>query len=478
VLAVMIDLDRLSRFLATLAVGRSGAAFILRPDGLAAAVPDPEADEVNGTRLRDPTPLAVARQDHRERQNRRISAGPSMSETRVLYDGVAYSVAVAPLDFMGWEVVTVIPEAEFLGEIERTMRHLTFGLLVLVLLAVGLSTLLARSLLARPLARIAAELGHVQRFELEAIRRHPSRLAELDALSNVIASMATGLTAFRKYLPADLVRSLIAEGIEARPGGTIQPLSILFADIAGFTGLSERMGDAVVPLLARHIDLMSEQIDAARGTIDKFIGDAVMAFWGAPAADAAHALQACRAALACREALNAAAILDDRGRPLRVRIGINSGRVLVGNIGSDRRLNYTAIGDAVNVASRIEGANTLYGTDIIIGETTRAEAGAAILVRELDRVTLYGRQTGTALFELLGLAEPGAAAPAWTKTYAAGLAAYRARHFAEAIEAFGCVVAERNGDAAAALMVERCRAFIAAPPLADWTGTTMLDGKG
>ena len=153
---------------------------------------------------------------------------------------------------------------------------------------------------------------------------------------------------------------------------------------------------------------MSREVSGHGGTIDKFIGDAVMAFWGAPAANADHAVDACRAALACQQALRQSGLSDDGGRPLKVRIGINSGEVLVGNIGSEFRLNYTVIGDAVNVASRLEGANKEYGTDIIIGEETRRLAGDRIEVRELDRLTVYGREGGLAIYELLGIAEGGA----------------------------------------------------------------------
>ena len=118
----------------------------------------------------------------------------------------------------------------------------------------------------------------------------------------------------------------------------------MFADIAGFTGLSERLGDQIIPLLSSYLDTMSREVSSHGGTIDKFIGDAVMAFWGAPVASADHAVDACRAALACQRALRASGLTDDSGRPLRVRIGVNSGDMLVGNIGSEWRLNYTAAG--------------------------------------------------------------------------------------------------------------------------------------
>ena len=140
---------------------------------------------------------------------------------------------------------------------------------------------------------------------------------------------------------------------------------------------------------------MSREVSAHGGTIDKFIGDAVMAFWGAPAANADQPSTPAGVRSRASAPLRESGLTDDGGRPLRVRIGINSGDMLVGNIGSEVRLNYTVIGDAVNVASRLEGANKEYGTEIIIGEETRRLAGERIQVRELDRLMVYGRAAGS-----------------------------------------------------------------------------------
>jgi adenylate cyclase len=289
--------------------------------------------------------------------------------------------------------------------------------------------------------------------------------------------MAGGLAAFRKYIPADLVKTLLSEGVEPRPGGSIRTVTILFADIAGFTGLSERLGDQIVPLLSGYLDLMSREVSGHAGTIDKFIGDAVMAFWGAPAANADHAVDACRAALASQQALRQSGLSDDAGRPLKVRIGINSGAVLVGNIGSEFRLNYTVIGDAVNVASRLEGANKEYGTDIIIGEETRRLAGDRIEVRELDRLTVYGREGGLAIYELLGIAEGAANPPVWAALYERGLAAYRARDFAGATNLFQQVLAARPADEPARILLARCREFLHSPPGKDWEAANAMKVK-
>src|SRR5262249_5671467 len=275
-------------------------------------------------------------------------------------------VTLTPLTFPGWTLATVIPEAEFLGPVETTIRHLLIGLAVLVAAAAVLSAWLARRLLAQPLITVLEEVKHVERFEPRPVGRHPSRVTELANLSNAIADMAGGLAAFRKYIPADLVRMLVREGVEPRPGGSVRTLTVMFADIAGFTGLSERLGDQIIPLLSKYLAIMSREINSHRGTIATFLGDAVMAFSGAPGTNPAQALVACRPRLACQHGLRASRLTEDSRRPLKLRIGINAGNMRVGNVGSEFRLNYTVIGDAVNVASRFESANKEYGTDIII----------------------------------------------------------------------------------------------------------------
>ncbi len=476
VLAVIIENTRLAQFLSQLSVGRTGAAFILRRDGTAIAAPDSDADEVNMQRSDQPL-LPIAQGALKQAGSSYDSDSKIARAVRFVAAGNAYAITLTPLAFPGWTLATVIPEAEFLGPIETTIRHLLIGLAILILAAGMLSAWLARRLIARPLITVVDELKHIERFELDQVRRHPSRLAELEDLSGAIADMAGGLAAFRKYIPADLVKMLVREGVEPRPGGSMRTLTVLFADIAGFTGLSERLGDRIIPLLSGYLDTMSREVSAHGGTIDKFIGDAVMAFWGAPAANADHAVDACRAALACQHALRESRLTDDRAQPLKVRIGMNSGEMLVGNIGSEFRLNYTVIGDAVNVASRLEGANKEYGTDIIIGEETRRLAGDRIQVRELDRLMVYGRVGGLAIYELLAVAAPGAKPPSWVALYESGLAAYRARDFAGAAIFFQKVLFVRATDQPARIMLERCSQFLQSPPGEDWGATNAMKAK-
>jgi adenylate cyclase len=476
VLAVIIENTRLAQFLSQLSVGKSGAAFILGRDGAVIAAPDPDADEVHMQRTDQPL-LPVAQMAFKQAGASPGDENDKSRRKRMVSAGDGYAVTLTTLAFPGWTLATVIPEAEFLGPIETTIRRLLIGLAFLVIASGILSAWLARRVIAQPLITVVDELRHVERFELDQVRRHPSRVVELANLSTAIADMAGGLAAFRKYIPADLVRTLLRQGIEPRPGGSIRMLTVMFTDIAGFTGLSERLGDQIIPLLSRYLDTVSREVTGHSGTIDKFIGDAVMAFWGAPTANPNHAVDACRAALACQSALLQSGLVDDHGRPVKVRIGINSGDMLVGNIGSEFRLNYTVIGDAVNVASRLEGANKEYGTEIIIGEETRRLAGDRIHVRELDRLVVYGRAGGLAIYELLGVAADGTEPPCWAVLYKSALTAYRAQDFARATSLFHQVLAANGSDRPSQIMLERCREFLQSPPGEDWEAANAMKRK-
>jgi adenylate cyclase len=253
-------------------------------------------------------------------------------------------------------------------------------------------------------------------------------------------------------------------------------MSVMFIDLAGFTGMSERLHDRIIPLLSRYFDAVSTQIQDCGGTIDKFIGDAVMAFWGAPSPNPDHAADCCRAALACQRAVEQAGLVDDRGERVKIRIGINSGDMLVGNIGSEVRLNYTVIGDAVNIASRLESTNKSYGSTIIIGPETRRLAGNRIVVRELDRLAVYGRAGGLQIYELLGMAGECDDLHEWVAAYEDGLAAWRAGDFAGAMGHFE-QASKRRTDAASSLMIERCKHQIENPAGEGWDGTTVARTK-
>ena len=465
VLAAMIDYDRFARLLGSIAVGRTGGSFVVGPEG--GIVIAPKSDQ--GTFAPELAAVAMA-------AGERVAARPEpqlniAEKVRLEVDGASYAVALSPLWFKGWQLAIIVPEAEFLAGIDRTIRMLAIGLGLFLLAAGALVATGARRFLADPVARVAQDVRAIERFELEGIAHRPSRLAEIDRLSAAIARMAAGLADFAKFIPTELVRRLLESGVRAEPGGERRELTVLFADLAGFTSLSERLGDAVVPVVGQFLELASQAVEAEGGTVDKYIGDAVMAFWGAPSPDPDQALHACRAALAIEAGMAAA---TGRGEPLgelRVRIGLATGPAIVGNVGSTRRLNYTALGDTVNLASRLEGVNKVYGTTILMTGATRAAAGEGIATREIDTVAVYGRSEGVDLFELTGLARDTAPGHA---RYAEALAHYRAGRFAEAAS----LLAEAPpDDGPTRWLAARSTALAAAPPPLGWEPVTHLDMK-
>ncbi len=489
VINVVIDLARISQFLSSLQVGKTGTVVVLDRDGNVIASPDTRAidQQQNGEIpnlqiLGQNNSLLRVVSEYLGRGKVDLAA---FSETRQAKftsatDGGDYFVTLAPLQFDDWVVATVIPASDFLATIDRNARMLLVSLAVLTFVIASLAIISANRLIGAPLRRIAGQLKHIESFELDNIARLSSPLRELDNLSAALTQMSRGLASFQKYIPTALVRTLVSRGVEARAGGRQEVLTVLFTDVVGFTGLSEQLGDSIVPLLSEYLEIASAAVSRHHGTIDKFIGDAVMAFWGAPTPNERHAIDACAAALECQRGLRGRSPEAERGSGsrLRIRVGINTGRMLVGNIGSRERLSYTVIGDAVNVASRLEAVNKRYGTEILIGEETRRDAGGAILVRRLDIIAVYGRAEGLAVYELLGMADEGVGEPPeWIGNYEAGLDAYANRRWAAAIEFFGAAIAARGSDRPSEIFIERCQTYLASPPPDDWTAVSVLAEK-
>jgi adenylate cyclase len=484
VMMVAIDLDRLARFLTALKVTRHGRAFILEPGDKvlsAASVASGASGWQDLASLKDPLSAAIGKALGQGKVRLDGMSAARSIEVMGGSSGLTHYVTFTPLPFRHWVVATVIPAEDILGDIPAATRRLYMLVVGLVLVVSAIGALVSLRLISRPIASIAAQMRQIEHFHLETLTYRPSRLRELDDLSRALKLMGTGLSAFRKYLPADLVEILIKEGIEAKPGGKPQPLTVLFTDLAGFTGLTEAMPDKIVEILGDHLDFMSRIVAAHAGTVDKFIGDSVMAFWNAPTSNPQHALSACKAALACRDAFrrSEAGMQAISSGKVGLRIGVNSGESLVGNIGSRDRLNYTAIGDAVNIASRLESLNKRYGTEILIGEATAEAAGPDLVLRRVDQVAVYGRRGGIAVYELLGLADARESLGdlTWVAHYDEGFARYLRRDFEGAVAAFREADAARGRDEPARRMILRCRRYIDQPPAADWDGTDTADSK-
>jgi adenylate cyclase len=291
----------------------------------------------------------------------------------------------------------------------------------------------------------------------------------------------TSLRSFQKYVPADLVRLLLSSGQEAKLGGENKIVTIYFCDLADFTAVSEKLTpQELVQHLSDYLGTFSAQILATGGTVDKYVGDGIMAFWGAPVPNPTHALAACTTALRNQQSLKELrGRWQAEGKPLLfTRIGIHMGEVVVGNIGSPTRLNYTVMGDAVNLASRLEGLNKYYGTEILISESIYQEIQAAVVARPLDYVSVKGKTRAVLIFELLGLkGDTEKAIEDLTELSVQALACYHEQRWAEAIQLFEQVLQLRPEDGPARSMIVRCRTYQATPPPPGWDGVHRMDNK-
>ncbi|WP_426442098.1 adenylate/guanylate cyclase domain-containing protein [Bradyrhizobium genosp. P] len=292
---------------------------------------------------------------------------------------------------------------------------------------------------------------------------------------------------FGRYINPRVAEGLLDEPAIAATEGQRRVMTVLFCDMKGFTTLSEGVTPrGLVKIMNLYLSTMSEPIHAHRGIIDKYIGDAIMAYWGAPFVDESE--QTHLAALAAIDMTGRVAqlrkelpeLLGVRAIPTDcdIRIGIATGEVLVGSIGSEFMMSYTVLGDTVNLASRLEGANKFYGSRCLISETTAASCAATIELREIDRLVVVGQTQPQTVFEIL--AKIGELTPAQAELrqhYADGLEAYRERRWDDAERAFGAALDAVPGDGPSMAFKARVEAFRQNPPAADWDGAWHLEHK-
>jgi adenylate cyclase len=475
------ELSHLDDFLARLRVIERGLVYIVTPEGDVVGHPlghQIVSDATTGAeRLRHVDEYADPVLKNAFEGWKKRGGGTSHLETHNLL------VAAEPFPAeMGipWVVLVVVPADTVFGPLWLSLTRDGLIAAFTALLALGLGVWFSTRV-SQALIELAGEMGRVGQFDLteRPLLGTRSSVREVNVMTTAFESMKASLRSFAKYVPAQVVGELLRSGQEARLGGQKQQLSVLFCDVAGFTSISERMTpDALVDALGEFLHSASGAVMSQAGTVDKFIGDAVMAFWGAPQPQEDHALRACRAALDLQHrSRELAKRFVAAGRPaFNCRIGINTGDALVGNIGAPDRLNYTAMGDAVNVASRLEGLNKAYGTTLIVGETTANRVKEQLELRLLDYVAVKGRGQAMAVYELIGEKNQAPVeVVARARRYEAALNDYRSRRFADAANAFE--VLSKEGDATAELMAERCREFVTQPPPENWDGAHVMETK-
>ncbi len=288
-------------------------------------------------------------------------------------------------------------------------------------------------------------------------------------------------SAFGRYLAPSLVKELAQHPDRLKLGGEMKVMSVLFADIRNFTALAERMKpEELTVFLNRFLTPMTSTILQHNGTIDKYMGDCVMAFWNAPVEDPEHAFHACLTALEMQKALVG---LNKNQEPVNMGIGINTGSCCVGNLGSDQRFDYSVIGDTVNIASRLEGLSRLYGVNILAGPETFALTGHLFFFLEADQVRVKGRQGSVRVYTLIGKIEEFDAAlrQSWSEQHSEMLSAYRSREWDKAERAAQACL--KTGGSALSLAplyqfyLEKIEAFRKEPPAAGWEGITVASAK-
>jgi adenylate cyclase len=456
-----------SDFLSTLHIGKHGAVFLVDRNGHRVVTPSGEH-----------VPLAAAAID---------AAAPNHASATLAHPDVVrvgrrvYEVVFVPAPAegdIGLMIGVVVDLADVSGHAYRHAAIAGGVALITIILAVLCGRTLS-SRIARPIVAIAADLGRVGAF---AISREPSPqsfVREVSELGASVDRMKASLRSFGHYVPTDLVRRLLAQDQEAELGGEIRRLTIYFSDVANFTTISEGMAPGrLVEAVGRYLELMTGTITRHGGTVDKFIGDGIMAFFNAPEELLGHPRQACLAALDGQLLLAGMARETAPGEPVfHTRIGLGLGEVLVGNIGTPERFAYTLLGDEVNLASRLEGLNKLYGTAIIASDAVMAEAGGGFEWRRLDRVAVKGRRQGTLICELIGLKGDIADGVLEARAlYEAALDLYFAGDFEHSAELFEQAVRLRPGDLGAAMMRNRCYLLSSAPPT-PWDGIHVMEEK-
>ncbi|MEW5772532.1 MAG: adenylate/guanylate cyclase domain-containing protein [Thermodesulfobacteriota bacterium] len=489
-----IALKDLSLFLKDLRIGKNGRAFIATTAGELVAYPDTgqlmqgqgESARPNTLdRVSDPAPAAAWAALRAECGTRAGEPLPLAERTTLAFEagGRRHLAMFAP--FPGsygwpWLVGVVAPEDDFLGDVRQTGLLTAGASAGFTLLAILLGLLMSRRI-TEPLTALAEEARRIRSFDLDHAADVRSPFREIRRMADSFESMKSGLRSFRKYVPANLVRSLMDSGLEAELGGEKRELTILFSDIAGFTSIAETMDpQALVGLLAEYLEEMSAIVHDHGGTVDKYIGDSVMAFWNAPAEVEGHPAAACRAALAMQAAMDRLrADWSARGLPgFAIRIGLHTATVLVGNIGAASRLNYTAVGDGVNLASRLEGLCKHYGVGCVASATTYQAVSGEVLARCLDRVAVKGKREPLYIYELM---LPRAAAAAadldFATAFEEGLELYFMRRFDAAAETFARLQALRPGDGPCAAFIARCRDFAGRELPEDWDGVFRMEQK-
>ena len=426
VVGVDLSLTLFSEFLIKQPIGKTGKAFVLSTNGEIIA----------------PTELIRRKYPASAITKELVSKAFFLSQKEYRKDfvfkndSIEYIASAHPLDITSeteWLLLIIDPLPDFFSGVLQTQQQVTVISLGILLLAAILVVYFSKRI-SSPIVLLAKETDKIRHFDLDSKVHIHSNIKELRLMDSSISSLRTAIRSFARYMPKEVVKQLVQQKKELVIGGEKKEITILFSDITGFTSIAETLPtETTMTLLSEYFDLMSQIILSSAGTIDKYIGDGIMAFWGAPQEVSHHCVKASLAALECQTELKK---LNQQRKEAELpefhtRIGIHTGLVIVGNVGTSERMNYTVIGDAVNLAARLQPINKIYHTGIIISEEVYDKLGESFLVRPLDIVEVRGRKEKIRIYELVATLKEGSsllATPEQIELCTEFAKAYRAFH--------------------------------------------------
>jgi adenylate cyclase len=404
VLAFDILLEDLSKFAQKIWVPGDGMVFVLTADGRFLVPPSDPAKELGDLLLKRPEEASVPIVAESVRRWRERNDGRPF---QFKHEGESWWCGFRRYDLgpdQAFWIGVVVPERNLVGE----TQNYRIALLLVTMLALGVATLMALYLsksYSEPLQELVEHSARLQTLKTDVAVEVKSRLTEVRHLAEAQENMRRALDSFARYVPVEVVRELLDRGEAAEIGGRNAEVTILFTDIEGFTTIAESMTAAeLTSHMSSYLEMIVNILHRHNGTVDKFVGDSVMAFWGAPKPLENH----CRPAVAavveiCEWLERANREWREQGLPaLPTRFGLSSGKVTVGNVGAVHRLSYTVLGDAVNLAQRLEALNSELNTTVLADETVRKTSGEGFAWRDVGEIEIKGKMTFVRVFELLG----------------------------------------------------------------------------
>lgn len=479
--AADITLEGISSFLRQLSISPRSLAFIMDESGRFVAYPDPnqmvrlQNGEIVARRPVELNQPFITRAIHQFERDKEQAFSYEL-------EGENYLARFTPFleEFdKKWTLVMLVPETDFTGHVIETNQIIVILSLSILILAIVSGIFFARNL-SKPIEALTREVANIQDFNLESSAPVKTYIHEISQMANAVESMKSGLRSFKKFVPSDLVRQLVVSGEEVEPGGVEKELTLFFTDIADFTTISEKIPARELMIhLSNYLQIMADCIQDQKGTLDKYIGDAVMAFWNAPLPLEDHAKRACLTALECKRRLRQFndKLMEESGMRFHTRIGIHTGFTIVGNMGSRDRLNYTVLGDNVNLAARLEGVNKCYGTEILISADTYKYVRRDFVCRPVDLIAVKGKSNSVQIYELMGVSGEDEKMQSLANATASFVEMYLKRQWKEARDLIISLQREYPNDNLLTIYLDRCEQCIRETPDNNWSGIVRLDSK-